>query len=169
MRGRDIHFLIANEKMSLIHNLLNSKLPRCTHVLPVFTAQPGNIGHYFCTLILYPLGLILAESDVRAAKIKGNVVNSKYVTITDHRYQHGDVSDVITGIVRNNSTQEIPMISVIAVLYDKDNNLITTGIGSADAQDLPEGDNSTFSIHFVLRDNAVYSYTLFPGGIPQLP
>jgi hypothetical protein len=120
-------------------------------------------------LFFIPLGLILAESDDRAAQIKGNVVNSKYVTITDHSYQHGDVSDVITGIVRNNSTREIPMISIVAVLYDKDNNLITTGIGSADAQDLPQGDNSTFSIDFVLRDNVVYSYTIFPGGVPQQP
>jgi hypothetical protein len=38
------------------------------------------------------------------------------------------------------------MISVIAVLYYKDNNLITTDIGSADAQDLPERGNSEFSI-----------------------
>jgi hypothetical protein len=112
---------------------------------------------------------VLAQPDDKVRNIKGNVVNSKYVTITDHRYQPGDISDVITGTVRNNSTQEIPMISVIAVLYDKDNNLITTGIGSADAQDLPAGDNSTFSIHFVLRENVVNHYTLFPGGIPQLP
>ena len=81
-------------------------------------------------------------------------------------YQHGDVFDVITGIVRNNSTQEIPIISVIALLYDKDNNLITTGIGSADASDLPGVGNSTFSIHFVLKENEINHYTLFPGGIP---
>ena len=85
---------------------------------------------------------VLAQSDDRAGNVKGNVVNSKYVTITDHRYQHRNVSDVITGTVRNNSTQEIPVISVVAVLYDKDNNLITTGIGSADTSDLPAGGNS---------------------------
>jgi hypothetical protein len=72
--------------------------------------------------------------------------------------------------VRNNSTQQIPVIYVIAVLYDKDNNLITTDIGSADSSDLPVGDNSEFSIYLSgLRENVVNSYTLFPGGIPQLP
>ena len=81
----------------------------------------------------------MAQSDDKAESIRGNVVNSKYVTITDHRYQHEDISDVITGTVRSNSTQEIPVITVIALLYDKDNNLITTGIGSADAKYFPGG------------------------------
>ena len=119
-------------------------------------------------LFFMPLEYIFTQSDDRAGNVKGTVVNSKYVTIADHRYQHGETSDVITGTVRNNSTQEIPMISIIAVLYDKDNNLITTGFGSANTQDLPVGDNSTFSINFVLKGNVVDRYILFPGGIPQL-
>ena len=126
-------------------------------------------GIIFAQLFIIPLELVLAHSDDGAVNVKGNVVNSKYVTIIDHRYQHRNASDIITGTVRNNSTQQIPVIYVIAVLYDKDNNLITTGIGSADASDLPAGGNSEFSIYlFGLRENVVNSYTLFPGGTPQL-
>jgi hypothetical protein len=124
------------------------------------------LGIIFAQLFLTHSEFVLAQSDDRVGDVKGNVVNSKYVTITDHRYQRGDISDAITGTVRNNSTQEIPVISVIALLYDKDNNLITIGIGSADASDLPRGGNSAFSIHFVLKESEVNHYTLFPGGIP---
>jgi hypothetical protein len=110
---------------------------------------------------------VLAQLDDKVRNIKGNVVNSKYVTITDHRYQPGDISDVITGTVRNNSTQEIPVIYVIVALYDKDDKLVTTGIGSADISDLPGGEDSPFSIHlFGLGEDVVDHYTLFPGGTP---
>ncbi len=109
----------------------------------------------------------MAQSDDKVGNVKGNVVNSKYVTIADHMYQHGDPSEMITGIVINNSTQEIPVISVIAALYDQDDKLITTGIGSADSSDLPGGDNSPFSIQlFGLGEDVVDHYTLFPGGTP---
>jgi hypothetical protein len=131
--------------------------------------NPVIIGIIFAQLFFVLSEFILTQSIDGAENVKGNVVNSKYVIITDHRYQHGDISDVITGTVRNISPQEIPTIYVTAVLYDKDNNLITTHTGLADASDLPEGDNSTFSVHFVLRENVANHYTLFPGGIPQLP
>jgi hypothetical protein len=34
----------------------------------------------------------------------GNVVNSKYLSITDQRYRSGQFSDTITGTIMNNST-----------------------------------------------------------------
>jgi hypothetical protein len=125
------------------------------------------LGIIFTQLFFIPSEFVLAQSDDKVRDVKGNIVNSKYITITDHRYQHGDLSDVITGTVINNSTQEIPVISVIVALYDKGDKLITTGIGSADVSDLPGGDNSPFSIHlFGLEEDMVDHYTLFPGGTP---
>lgn len=125
------------------------------------------LGIIFTQLFFIPSEFLMAQSDDKVGDVKGNVVNSKYVTIVDHMYQHGGPSEVITGIVINNSTQEIPVISVIAALYDKDDKLITTGIGSADASDLPGGDNSAFSIQlFGLGEDVVDHYTLFPGGTP---
>jgi len=125
------------------------------------------LGIIFAQLFLIPSEIVLAQSDDKVGDVNGNVVNSRYVTITDHRYRHGDFSDVITGTVINNSTQEIPVISVIVAVYDKDDKLITTGIGSADASDLPGGGSSAFSIHlFGLEEDLVNHYILFPGGIP---
>jgi hypothetical protein len=37
----------------------------------------------------------------------------------------------------NNSTKEIPVISIVVALYNKDDKLITTGISAAEALDLP--------------------------------
>jgi hypothetical protein len=66
------------------------------------------------------LEFVLAQSDDKAGDITGDSVNSKYVTITNHRYQQGNFSDMIIGTLVNNSTQELPVISVVAALYNKD-------------------------------------------------
>ena len=40
----------------------------------------------------------------KGSDISGNVINSKYLSITDHRYRNGDFSSTITGTITNNST-----------------------------------------------------------------
>jgi hypothetical protein len=97
----------------------------------------------------------------------GNVVNSKYLSITDHRYRSAQFSDTITGTVANNSTQEISLASVYVALYDKDNKLITMQSGLASVSPLRAGDNSPFTIDIFSsgKDN-IDHYTLFPGGTP---
>ena len=125
------------------------------------------LGIILAQFFIMPFEFVLAQSVDEAGEVTGDALNSKHVTITNHRYQHGNFSDVITGTLINNSTQEIPVISIVAALYDKDDKLITTGISSADASDLPGGDNSAFSISlFGLGKDVVDHYTLFPGGTP---
>jgi hypothetical protein len=124
------------------------------------------LGIIFSQFFLLPFEFVLAQSDDKA-DVTGDSVNSKYVTITNHRYQQGNFSDMITGTLVNNSTQEIPVISVVAALYNKDDKLITTGISAADVSDLPGGDSSAFSINLSnLGNDLVDYYILFPGGIP---
>jgi hypothetical protein len=99
--------------------------------------------------------------------LTGNVVNSTYLIITDHRYRDGDFTDHITGTVVNNSTEEVSGITVTAALYDSSDRLITTaGGGYADVSTLPPGDNSAFSITLSGGEENVDHYTLFPGGTP---
>jgi hypothetical protein len=125
------------------------------------------LGITFSQFFLMPFEFVLTQSDDKAGDVTGDSVNSKYVTITNHRYQQGNFSDMITGTLVNNSTQEIPVISVVAALYNKDDKLITTGISAADVSDLPGGDSSAFSINlYNLGNDAVGHYILFPGGIP---
>jgi hypothetical protein len=108
----------------------------------------------------------LAE-DGSEATPTGSVENSKYLSITDHRYRNGDFSDQITGTVVNNSTQEVSQVTVTAALYDSSDKLITTEWGGfADVSTLPSGDNSAFSITLSSVEEKVDHYTLFPGGMP---
>lgn len=120
------------------------------------------------TLLLLGSSWALLQSDAqldRGSAIRGNVVHSKYLTITDHRYQSGDFSDTIAGTITNNSTQDIPFVQVFAALYDKGNRLITVQSGSVLVSSLLAGDNSTFTINiFGVKDTN--HYTLFPGGTP---
>jgi uncharacterized lipoprotein YajG len=101
----------------------------------------------------------------------GNVVNSKYLSITDHKYRSGQFSDTITGTIMNNSTQEISSVNVYVALYDKDNKLITMESGSVSISPLRAGDNSPFTIIPLLsfsnvKDN-IHHYIIFPGGTPR--
>jgi hypothetical protein len=97
----------------------------------------------------------------------GSVENSKYLTITEHRFRNGDFSDQITGIVMNNSTAEVSSITVTAALYDSSDKLITTeGGGFADVSTLPPGDDSAFSIILLGADEDIDHYRLLPGGTP---
>ncbi|MFZ0568653.1 MAG: FxLYD domain-containing protein [Nitrososphaeraceae archaeon] len=97
----------------------------------------------------------------------GSVENSRYLSVTEHRYRNGEFSDQITGIVMNNSTEEVSQVSVIAALYDSSGKLITTEWGGfADVSTLPPGDNSAFSITLLGADEDIDHYKLLPGGTP---
>ena len=58
--------------------------------------------------------------------VTGDVINSKYLAITYHKYVNQKDSDIITGTIVNNSTKDISSVRIYAALYDKDNKLITT-------------------------------------------
>lgn len=112
--------------------------------------------------------LVAASYNINSVNAQdGNAINSKYLTITDHRYRDGSFSDQITGVVVNNATTEIRSIGIYAALYDETGQLITTESGFADVSPLPAGDNAAFSISlFGIEDDEVDHYTLLPGGTP---
>jgi hypothetical protein len=98
----------------------------------------------------------------------GNVVNSKYLSITDQRYRSGQFSDTITGTIMNNSTQDISFTRVYAALYDKDNMLITVESGLVSVLQLRAGDNSPFTINiFSTVKDDIDHYTILPAGTPR--
>jgi hypothetical protein len=102
----------------------------------------------------------------KGSDIPGTVINSKYLSITEHRYRNGAFSSTINGTVINNSTHDVSFARVYAALYDKDNELITMDSGSVSVSSLPAGDTSPFTIGlFGIKD--VDHYTLFPGGTPR--
>ena len=101
----------------------------------------------------------------------GEVMNSKYLEIIEHRYRVGEFSDTITGTVNNISTEEVSSITIYLLLYNKANQLITIETGYADvtplqSQDIQSQDTSPFSINVYYQGNDMYHYVMLLGGIP---
>ena len=94
-----------------------------------------------------------------------NVINSKYLTIQDHRLVDQDFSDTITGAATNAAGAEISA-SIYAILYDSKNQVISVEQGLVDLYPLSPNESSAFAINLFLQDN-VDHYTLIPGGTPS--
>jgi hypothetical protein len=126
------------------------------------------------SLLIITAGAITTRIPIQNANAQndsdksGNVVNSKYLSITDQRYRSGQFSDTITGTITNNSTQDISFTQVYAALYDKDNILITVQSGLVSVLQLRAGDNSPFTINiFSTVKDDIDHYTLLPAGTPR--
>ena len=110
--------------------------------------------------ILPTLSIALAQMP------EGTVTNSKYMTITEHRYRDQPYVDQITGTIVNNSTEEVYGVQAFVALYDSNDNLISMKFGGADVFTLPPGDSSAFSIIGIEKKWGVDHYVLYPGGTP---
>ncbi len=120
----------------------------------LFWMSAGNLNGAFAST--------KSEDDV----VSGNVINSKYLAITYHKYVNQKDSDVITGTVVNNSTKDISSVRIYAALYDKDNKLITTEGGVVNVPALTPTLTSPFTISLVNIPKPDH-YTLMPGGTPS--
>jgi hypothetical protein len=98
--------------------------------------------------------------------VSGDVINSKYLAITYHKYVSQKDSDIITGTMVNNSTKDISSVRIYAALYDKDNKLITTEGGVVNVPALTPTLTSPFTISLVNIQKPDH-YTLLPGGTPS--
>jgi hypothetical protein len=118
-------------------------------------------------LLSVAIPVLLAGLLVPAYAQKADIVNSKYLTITEQKYTKGDFSDTITGTIQNASPSEINLPSVYAALYDSNNGLITVVSGIASITQLKSGDSSPFDIQlFGSFKDDVDHYTLFAAGTP---
>ena len=98
--------------------------------------------------------------------VSGDVIDSKYLAITYHKYVNQKDSDIITGTIVNNSTKDISSVRIYAALYDKDNKLITTEGGVVNVPALTPTLTSPFTISLVNIQKPDH-YTLLPGGTPS--
>jgi hypothetical protein len=99
-------------------------------------------------------------------EVTGNVINSKYLAITYHKYVNQKDADIITGTIVNNSTKDISSVRIYAALYDDNNKLITTEAGVVNVPTLTPTLTSPFTIS-LLNIQKPDHYTLFPGGTPS--
>lgn len=107
-----------------------------------------------------------ATTDNEDNVITGDVINSKYLAITYHKYVNQKDSDVIIGTIVNNSTKDISSVRIYAALYDKDNKLITTEGGVVNVPALTPTLTSPFTVSLVNIQKPDH-YTLLPGGTPS--
>ena len=107
-----------------------------------------------------------ASTDSEDHTVSGDVINSKYLAITYHKYVNQKDSDIITGTIVNNSTKDVSSVRIYAALYDKDNKLITTEGGVVNTPALTPTLTSSFTISLVNLPKPDH-YTLLPGGTPS--
>ena len=102
-----------------------------------------------------------SEDDI----VSGDVINSKYLAITYHKYVN-QKDDIITGTIVNNSTKDITSVRIYAAMYDENNRLITTEAGIVNVPALTPTLTSPFTISLVDMQKPDH-YTLLPGGTPS--
>lgn len=112
-----------------------------------------------------PLNILAQERN-----IPGEAIDSKYLTISglQLRQDQNQFSNRINvaGVVANNSTDaEVSFVSVVAVLYDAANSIITIADGSPTFLNLKPGQDSPFSITVDIgQNNEVAGYQVLAGG-----
>jgi hypothetical protein len=96
----------------------------------------------------------------------GQVVNSKYLTITGVTFNEDDSQVNIVGTITNNSTdQSFTNVSIVGQLYNEENSMLTASSGVADLANLAPGQQSAFTITTNLPpDEDVARYIVLPGG-----
>jgi hypothetical protein len=96
----------------------------------------------------------------------GQVVNSKYLTLSGVTFNEDDNQVNIAGTIANNSTdQSFANISIVGQLYDEENRMITSSSGIANLANLGPGQQSAFTITTNLpSDEEVTRYIVLPGG-----
>ena len=107
-----------------------------------------------------------ASTDNEDNIVSGDVINSKYLAITYHKYVNQKDSDIITGTIVNNSTKDISSVRIYVAMYDNDNKLITTEGGVVNVPALTPTLTSPFTISLVNIPKPDH-YTLLPGGTPS--
>ena len=115
--------------------------------------------------VVIAISLVHVASAQQNQEPKSQITNSKYLTIKNLKFRAESFSNSITGTIVNNSTQQVSLVNVYALLYDKDNLLITVESGIADVSTLKPGEDSAFKISlFGLGSETVDHYTILPGG-----
>ena len=96
----------------------------------------------------------------------GQVVNSKYLTLSGVTFDEDGSQVNIAGTISNNSTdQSFATVSIVGQLYDEENQMITSSSGVPALANLGPGQQSTFTITTNLpAGEEVIRYIVLPGG-----
>ncbi|MGH9977718.1 MAG: FxLYD domain-containing protein, partial [Nitrososphaeraceae archaeon] len=98
----------------------------------------------------------------------GDVINTKYLEITNHSFSEDLLFTIVNGTIVNNSNNTINSAEVSIQFYDVNDTLITSSTENAKFVILAPGENSSFSVRSDLGDEIPNSYTVIPGGDIQV-
>ena len=85
------------------------------------------------------------------------------MTIKNLKWNDEGIGYSITGTVINKSPREQDLVSVFAILYDANNNIINIKNGMSDVMNLKPGGESAFKVIFSPKPELPDHHTLIPG------
>jgi len=127
-----------------------------------------------CSIEISPLGMLFSSSNTTmlstsdtsntTSKPTGDVLNTKYLEITNHTFSEDLLFTIVNGTLINNSNNTINSAEVTVQFYDVNGTLITSSTENAKFIILAPGENSSFSVRSDLGDEIANNYQVIPGG-----
>lgn len=110
--------------------------------------------------------ITLSTSDVANATVipAGDVLNTKYLEITNHTFSEDLLFTIVNGTLINNSNNTINSVEITVQFYDNNDTLITSSTENARFIILAPGENSSFNVRSDLGNEIASRYTVIPGG-----
>jgi hypothetical protein len=128
----------------------------------------------FCSIELFSVGIVFSSSNSTTLQTPelsnttstpiGDVLNTKYLEITNHTFFEDLLFTIVNGTLVNNSNNTINSAEVTVQFYDDNDTLITSSTENAKFIILAPGENSTFTVRSDLGNEIVSRYTVIPGG-----
>lgn len=131
---------------------------------------------YFLFLVeFYSVGMVSSSGDNSIALPRsetvnttsnptGDVLNSKYLEITNHSFSEDLLFTIVNGSIINNSNNTINSAEVTVQFYDDNDTLITSSTENAKFIILAPGENSSFNVRSDLGNEIATRYIVIPGG-----
>lgn len=127
-----------------------------------------------CSIEISPLGVVFSSSNTSMLSTSdtsnttstptGDVLNTKYLEITNHTFSEDLLFTIVNGTLINNSNNTINSAEVTIQFYDANGTLITSSTENAKFIILAPGENSSYSVRSDLGDEIASKYKVIPGG-----
>lgn len=140
----------------------------------VYVTGPAVIIFALAVSLLCSIGMVFSSSNSTTLQTFditnttstpiGDVLNTKYLEITNHTFSEDLLFTIVNGTLINNSNNTINSAEVTVLFYDNNDTLITSSTENARFIILAPGENSSFSVRSDLGDETVSRYTVIPGG-----
>jgi hypothetical protein len=127
-----------------------------------------------CSIEISPLGEVFSSSNTAMLSTSntsnttstpaGDILNTKYLEITNHTFSKDLLFTIVNGTLINISNNTINSAEVTVQFYDANGTLITSSTENAKFIILAPGENSSFSVRSDLGDEIASKYKVIPGG-----